>query len=149
MTRISVGFEVAAIAVAAMTAACGSGNQQPASESAPAVSAPATAGSQDLKITFNSDPTPPKTGENTFEVIVMNPNGQPVTDASVSVEFYMAAMPSMNMPEMRTRVDLKHEANGQYRGTGNVMMAGGWNVTVKVNRGGQEIGGQKLTVTAK
>ena len=41
-------------------------------------------------------------GDNTFEVMVTQ-DGKPVTDAMVSTEFYMPAMPSMNMPEMRTK----------------------------------------------
>jgi nitrogen fixation protein FixH len=132
-------------------AACGGGTQEQTSESAPAAQAPATpaAGTQNLSITFTSNPAPPKTGENAFEVMVMDPNGQPVIDANVSVEFYMAAMPSINMPEMRNRVDLTHEGGGRYRGTGNVMMAGGWDVTVMVMRGGQPIDSEKFAVTAQ
>ena len=52
-----------------------------------------------------------RTGENNFEVMVMS-GGQPVTDADVSVEFFMAAMPAMNMPEMRNSVPLKHGGGG-------------------------------------
>ena len=132
--------------------ACGGGQQEPAGETSPAAEAPAIAPageSQDLQITFNSTPTPPRTGENTFEVLVRDQDGQPVTDANVSVEFYMAAMPSMNMAEMRDRVDLAHESEGRYRGTGNVMMAGGWDVTVTVSRGGQTIDSEKVSVTAQ
>ena len=61
----------------------------------------------------------------------------------------MAAMPSMNMPEMRNSVALKHAGDGRYRGTGNVAMAGRWDVTVSVSKGGKEIGTRKLTVTAR
>jgi hypothetical protein len=49
-------------------------------------------------------------------------NGKLVTDATVSAEFYMA-MPSVNMPEMRTRTDLAHVGDGTYRRTGQVTMA--------------------------
>jgi nitrogen fixation protein FixH len=75
--------------------------------------------------------------------------GKPVTDAMVSVELFMAAMPAMNMPEMRNKVDLTDAGNGMYRGKGQVMMAGSWDVTVMAMRGGQELGSQKVTVTAK
>jgi hypothetical protein len=61
----------------------------------------------------------------------------------------MPAMPAMKMAEMKNSVALTHEAGGRYRGTGNVMMAGEWDATVMVMRGGQELGSQKLTVTAK
>ena len=79
----------------------------------------------------------------------MTQGGQPVTDADVSVTLYMPPMPAMNMPEMRNSVPLKHDAGGRYRGAGSVMMAGGWDVTVMVMRGGQEIGTRKFTITAK
>lgn len=102
-----------------------------------------------LDIALKSEPDPPKTGENTFEVTVRSPDGKPVTDAEVSVRFYMAAMPSMNMPEMRSTVTLKHVKNGVYRGTGNVMMGGRWDVTVVVARGGKEVGRRKLTIIAQ
>jgi len=133
-------------------AACGGGNQQqaPASEATLAASAPAApvSGATQVDITFKSEPEPPKMGENIFEVMAMQA-GKPVTDADVSVVLYMPAMPSMNMPEMRNTVALKHEADGRYRGTGNVSMAGGWDATVMVMRGGQEIGSRKFTITAK
>lgn len=102
-----------------------------------------------LDITFTSQPSPPRTGENTFEVVVKDAQGKAVTDADVAVGFYMAAMPSMNMPEMRSSAALKHVADGRYRGTGNVAMAGRWDVTVSVSKGGKEIGSRKLTVTAR
>lgn len=100
------------------------------------------------EITFTSDPATPRMGENTFEVMVMQ-DGRPVDDASVSVELFMPAMPSMNMAEMRTRADLMPVGNGVYRGTGQVMMAGNWDMTVVATREGQQIGSRKLSVTAQ
>jgi uncharacterized GH25 family protein len=110
--------------------------------------APQSTGTQTVDITFKSEPDPPKMGENTFEVMVMA-KGQPITDADVAVEFFMAAMPSMNMAEMRNSVPLKHEGDGRYSGAGNVMMAGAWDATVTVRRGGQDLGSRKFSVTAK
>jgi len=148
MTRISLALGMAAIAAVMIAVGCGGGNEQPASESAPAASAPVPAGAQAVDITFNTDPDPVRTGENTFEVMVMQ-DGKPVTDAMVTTEFFMAAMPSMNMPEMRTKAELAHQGNGMYRGKGQVTMAGNWDVTVMAMRGGQEIGSRKIAVTAK
>lgn len=124
--------------------ACGDGTPQ--QTPAPAASAPAATGN--VEVTFRSEPDPPKMGDNTFDVMVMS-GGQPVTDADVSVELLMAAMPEMKMAEMRNTVPLTHEGGGRYRGTGNVMMAGNWDATVTVKRGGQAIGSQKFPVTAK
>ena len=134
------------LGVLTLAAACGGGTTQetPAPEPAPAATAPA--GDQ-LEIKL-SNPTEPRTGENTFEVMVMQ-GSQPVTDAEVSVELFMAAMPDKNMPEMKNTVALTHEGSGQYRGSGNVMMAGSWDATVMVMRGGQHLGDQKVTIVAK
>jgi nitrogen fixation protein FixH len=146
MTRcaavVVIGFSVTA-------GACGKSQDAapPAASTESTSSAPATP-SQAAEITFKSDPDPVKTGNNTFEVMVMQ-DGKPVNDATVSAEFYMAAMPAMKMPEMRMKTDLAPAGNGVYRGTGQVMMAGNWDVTVMAMRGGQELGTQKLTVTAK
>ena len=102
-----------------------------------------------LDITLTSKPSPPKTGDNAFEVVVKDLSGKPVTDADVSVQLYMAAMPAMKMPGMRNTVALKHAKDGVYTGTGKVMMAGGWDATVSVKRAGKEIGSKKFPITAK
>lgn len=99
-------------------------------------------------MTLTTTPDPVHTGDNTFEVMVRE-DGKPVTDATVSTEFVMAAMPSMKMPEMRTKSDLTHAGNRIYRGKGQVTMAGAWDVTVRVMRSGQEIGSKTMTLTAK
>lgn len=151
MTRISVALGVAAIAVVTFAVGCDGGNQQASSESAPGASAPGAhvqGGTQGLDIILKTDPDPVRTGENRLEAMVLQ-DGKPVTDAAVSAEFYMPAMPSMNMPEMRTKVDLIHESNGRYRGKGQVIMAGNWDVTVMVKRGEQELGNKKMMLTAR
>ena len=83
-----------------------------------------------LDISFRSDPDPPRSGENALEVAVLDPTGQPVTDAEVAVVFYMAPMPTMNMPAMQTGAALSHQGAGVYGGQGEVMMAGRWDVAV-------------------
>jgi hypothetical protein len=131
------GFSVAlAIAIVAgvLAAACGGSEQKNSSGN--------------VEITLTSQPDPPRTGEATFEAMVMQA-GQPVTDADVSVELFMAAMPSMNMAEMRNSIALTHEGGGRYRGAGNVMMAGSWDATVRVKRGGQELGSRTVAIVAK
>ena len=128
---------------------CGGGEQNntnTATAPAPGASSQTPAGN--VEVTLTTQPDPPRMGETTFEAMVMI-SGQPVTDADVSVELFMAAMPAMNMPEMRNSVALTHEGGGRYRGTGNVMMAGKWDTTVMVMRGGPEIGSRKIEVTAK
>ena len=110
--------------------------------------AQAGAGEQ-LEITFRSTPDPPRTGESTFEVTVRDAEGRPVADAEVSVTFFMAAMPSMNMPAMRNDAALLHAGDGVYRGSGQVIMAGRWDVTVTVTRGGMRLGSRQLSFVAR
>jgi len=102
-----------------------------------------------LAITFRAQPDPPKTGENTFEVRVADPNGAPVSDAEVSVQLFMPAMPTMNMPAMRNESKLTPVGGGMYRGPGQVMMAGRWEVTVSVSRAGRKAGSQQFALAAK
>lgn len=102
-----------------------------------------------LDITFRSQPDPPRTGDNTLEVSIRDGSGRSITDASVSVTFFMPAMPAMNMPAMRTETTLSHAGNGVYRGIGQVMMAGRWDVTVTVVRNGRQMGARQFAVVAK
>jgi hypothetical protein len=148
MKRLMLAVVLVSISLAAF--GCGGGQQPASNEAAPAAQAPPpapAASTQPLEITLDES-QPIKMGENALEVMVTQ-DGQPVTDADVSVQFFMPAMPQMKMAEMKNTVPLKHEGSGRYRGTGNVMMAGTWDTTVMVMRGGQEIGSRKLQVTAK
>jgi RND family efflux transporter MFP subunit len=115
----------------------------------PAPSASGSAARERLSITLRSQPDPPRSGENQLEAVVKTADGTPVTDAEVAVVFFMAAMPTMNMPAMRNEARLTHAGNGVYRGTGQVMMAGRWDVTVNVQRNGLPIGSQQTSVVAR
>ena len=108
---------------------------------------PAATQKPTLDIMLTSKPSPPKTGDNTFEVMVKDPVGKPITDAEVTAMFHMAVIGAM--PEMKNNVTLKHQKEGRYVGTGQVMMAGKWDVTVMVKRAGKEIGSKKFPVTAQ
>ena len=116
--------------------------------------APATAGAappstSNIEIVFHSQPDPPKTGDSTFEVAVKDPSGQPVIDAEVSVQQFMPAMPTMNMPAMRSETKLPHVGSGVYRGPAQVLMAGRWDVTVTVTKGGRQIGRKQFAMAAQ
>ena len=117
-------------------------------ESPMPMSAPAAAAGG-LDITFRSQPDPPRTGESTFEVTVKDGSNAAITDAEVRVQQFMPAMPTMNMPAMRTEAVLSHAGGGLYRGPAQVMMAGRWDVTVTVTRAGQTIGRKQFAVVAK
>jgi hypothetical protein len=137
MNRFSIG--VGALALAGIVAvACGGGTSESGTQTA----------TGDVQVTLTTEPDPPTMGETTFEATV-TAGAQPVTDADVSVELFMPAMPEMKMAEMRSSVPLTHEGGGRYRGAGNVMMAGRWEATVRVRRGAQELGARTIPLTAK
>jgi uncharacterized GH25 family protein len=147
MTKMTCALAVAVVSLGLAAGACTKSEQAPPAATA-TPGGEASRSSSAPEITFKSDPDPVKTGENSFEVMMMQ-DGKPVNDASVSAEFYMAAMPQMKMPEMRTKTDLAPAGDGVYRGKGQVMMAGKWDVTVMAMRSGQELATKKLTVTAQ
>jgi Cu(I)/Ag(I) efflux system membrane fusion protein/cobalt-zinc-cadmium efflux system membrane fusion protein len=120
-------------------------NYQAPTDASATASAPAAA----LDITFRPVSDPPKTGENTFEVALKDPSGQPVTDAEVSVRLFMPAMPTMNMPAMQNETTLVHTTGGVYRGPGQVLMGGRWDVTVTARKGTQELGRKQFALVAR
>jgi len=103
-----------------------------------------------VDVAFRMQPDQPPSGENAaLEVTLRTDKGQPVADATVTVTFYMPAMPGMGMPEMKSVATLEHDAGGVYRGTGQVPMAGRWEVTISAVRDGKELGNKKVTITAR
>ena len=118
-------------------------------EPAPGAASVPSAEAAQVDIAFRAQPDPPTTGENVFEVTVKDRSGQPVSDADVSVQLFMPAMPTMNMPAMRNEVKLPHAGGGVYRGPGQVLMGGTWDVTVTATRAGQQIGSRKFPLVAR
>ena len=82
-------------------------------------------------------------------VVTVVKDGAPVSDAAVTAVFSMPAMPSMNMPEMRSTATLRPDGDGRYRGTGQLSMTGTWNVRVIVTRDSKELGSKSLSIVAK
>jgi len=117
--------------------------QAPAGQAGPVAAGP------QLNITLRPQPDPPSVGENLLEVTVRDANGTPVTDADVTVTFFMPAMPTMNMPAMRNEVKLPSAGGGVYRGTGQVLLGGRWDVTVDVSRGGRRLGSRQFAVATR
>lgn len=102
-----------------------------------------------LDISFRATPDPPRAGDNAFEVSVKDAAGAPVIDAEVTVRLFMPAMPTMNMPAMRNDTTLPHVGGGVYRGPGQVLMGGRWDVTVAVARNGQSLGQKQFALVAR
>jgi membrane fusion protein, copper/silver efflux system len=104
----------------------------------------------EVKISFAVAPDPPKGGaDNTFSVTVTDGKGKPLPDAKVTVTLVMPAMPSMNMPEMRSSFEVPWMgAHNMYMGRGTVPMAGPWTVTVEVRKDGKLVGSYRTRLSA-
>ncbi len=116
---------------------------------APQTGAQTTGSAPALDIAFRVQPDPPKVGENTFDVTLKDDKGQPVADADVAIQLFMAAMPSMNMPASRNEVKLQPAGGGVYRATGELTVAGRWDATIVVSRQGRKLGTKQLSVTTR
>jgi RND family efflux transporter MFP subunit len=116
--------------------------------SAPSGAAPPPSASQ-VDIAFRTTPDPPRTGDNQMEVVVKDASGKTIDGAEVSVQFFMPAMPTMGMPAMRSETKLVPAGGGIYRGSGQVLMAGRWEATVTVTRGGQRLGSKQVPVVTQ
>jgi hypothetical protein len=152
--QASAVFRIALLCVCLVFVGCGPKAEDSTNDGSAA--APANQGGQGSTATgagpvidFRSEPDPPKTGDNTVEVSVKQPDGAPLGDATVTVAFTMPAMPAMNMPAMRTDATLLPDGDGRYRGKVPLSMAGTWNVAVKVSRGSDELGSKQFSVIAK
>jgi hypothetical protein len=101
------------------------------------------------KMTFRIDPDPPQGArENTIHVSLVDANGKPVSDAQVRTNFVMPAMPAMNMPEMRNGAELKW-TGAEYVGPIQIMMGGGWNVTIEARRGNEVLATLRTQINAR
>ena len=114
----------------------------------PGAGATAQPSEEQANIDFSTVPSPPQRGSDRFRVRLTDSHGKPVSDASVTVIFYMAAMPAMGMAAMTTKSDLQPTGPGLYEGSGVLQSGGTWQVTVTVRRGGLVIGTKQLDLNA-
>jgi Cu(I)/Ag(I) efflux system membrane fusion protein/cobalt-zinc-cadmium efflux system membrane fusion protein len=130
-----------------LQAAAGSFTPPPpgAGNNTPPANAPSAA---QINIDFTTEPNPPNKGNNIFRVRLMGSGNSPITGASVTLTFYMAAMPAMGMAAMNTAATLTDRGNGLYEGSGSLGSGGTWQVTITVQKGGQTIGMKQLRVNA-
>jgi Cu(I)/Ag(I) efflux system membrane fusion protein/cobalt-zinc-cadmium efflux system membrane fusion protein len=100
------------------------------------------------KIELTTVPSPAQKGSNTVRVKLTDSEGKPITGAEVTTTFFMAAMPSMNMPEMKTVIKGMDKGAGMYEGDGDLGSAGMWEVAVTARQKGETIATKKLTLKA-
>jgi len=145
--RHEVGSVAVLFVVALSLAGCGGQSAAPADATTGTV-VPAAA-SDGLVVTFATEPNPPEEGENRIQVTVRRSDGSPVTAGTVTAVFSMPAMPSMNMPAMRSDAALQHEGGGRYAGTGQLSMGGTWNVAIDVAEGAKPIATRHTSLVVK
>ena len=87
----------------------------------------------DLTVTLSVERYPLVKGDNALTVRIIAA-GKDVTDATVSVRYFMPPMPGMAPMEFNTQAMLKGSA---YAFSANVPMEGGWKAEVSVLRPGQ------------
>lgn len=88
-----------------------------------------------LTISLALSPYPPVSFQQAkFEVALKDENDQAVTDAVITLDLTMPAMP---MPT--NLVDAGHTESGLYQGTGRFTMRGLWRIEVIVQRGGEKV----------
>lgn len=91
----------------------------------------ATGKAGDFDVALTIDKNPPAVGNNTVTIAIKDSAGQPVTDASVRLEFGMAAMPGM--PAMNYKADAV-QSGDIYTAPVNLSMAGAWSLNAKILR---------------
>ena len=128
---------------------CGGQSTTPAADATPGAVIPPGAAADGLVVTFGTEPNPPEKGDNRVLLTVRRSDGSPVTAGTVTAVFSMPAMPSMNMPAMRSDAALRHEGEGRYRGTAQLSMAGTWNVSVDVAVDAKPIATRHTSIVAK
>ena len=88
----------------------------------------------DFTVQVKIDKNPPVTGRNAIDIMIKNSSGAYVTDATVTVDYSMPAMPGM--PAMNYKA--KAELNGsRYLANVNFSMSGAWTVNIKITRAGK------------
>jgi len=86
----------------------------------------------DLSVQVNIDKNPPVTGINKIAVAIKDAAGKTVTNATVSINYGMPAMPGMGAMNYKAATTLKGES---YLGTLNFSMTGPWFINIKIAQG--------------
>lgn len=137
------------LSLGAALVACGDGSAERASVEAPPPDDSAAQVNIVPTITYSSLPDPPRAGDNAVSVLVVDTDGKSIADATVSATYFMPAMPTMSMPEMRDRFDLASQGEGKYAGTVRLSMGGTWIVTVTATRGEETVARKVFNIVAK
>jgi membrane fusion protein, copper/silver efflux system len=101
------------------------------------------------QIEFSTDPSPVRKGANVYRVQLKNPDGIPLTGATVSVRSYMPGMREMGMAAMNAVTQLNEKGNGLYEGETKLESSGTWQITVTATKNGVLVATKQLTLLAQ
>ena len=90
----------------------------------------------DYNVVVKIDKNPPVTGDNNLSLGVKDAKGANVSDAKVTVDYSMPAMPGMPAMNYKANTELK---GSEYKAKINFSMSGAWNMVVRINRGGKTV----------
>lgn len=88
----------------------------------------------DLRVKVTIDKNPPATGKNKITISVKDAADKPVTNATVSIDYGMPAMPGMGAMNYKTSAPLKGES---YQAMIDFSMAGPWFINIKIAQNGK------------
>jgi hypothetical protein len=83
---------------------------------------------------ISMDKNPPVTGKNHMAVGIKDGAGKDLTDAAVTIDYGMPAMPGMPAMNYKTGAGLKDK---RYLAILDFSMSGAWNIHIKITRGGK------------
>jgi hypothetical protein len=79
---------------------------------------------------------PPIVAKNRLTLEIRDKSGNAITDAAVLVNYYMPPMPGMAPMNYTTAAQ---PAGGEYRMVMDLIMAGPWNIVVRITRSGKTV----------
>jgi Cu(I)/Ag(I) efflux system membrane fusion protein/cobalt-zinc-cadmium efflux system membrane fusion protein len=98
-------------------------------------------------ITLASEPDPPTRGHNKMTITLKDAGGKAISDAKVTVSFYMAAMPAMGMAAMRAEAAAQEQTRGVYVATIDLQSGGTWSVTLIASQSGRTVATKQMDVS--
>ena len=93
----------------------------------------------DMKVTVVVESDPLIVGDNNLRIELLDSKGNAVTDADVSVYYFMPSMPAMNY-EVQASPD-----GTNYAAVIKPLMPGAWDADIKIKRNGGDV--QKATIS--
>jgi RND family efflux transporter MFP subunit len=105
-------------------------------------------GTPQANVELITEPDPLRKGNNVLRVRLTDAGGAPITQADMTMTFFMAAMPAMGMAAMRVPVTLSDKGGGLYEGSDHLDSGGTWQVTIVARKKGQVVATKQLSVSA-